>query len=83
MLQNGGECFEKTAGSVMNLKILHMVANRQALFLNDIRLLRRVEGFFSIFWTDKLHEPLYPEELRTSRCVLHVASYHSYVLAQG
>ena len=56
MLQDSGECFEETAGAIMNLEVLHVVANRQALLPDDIQLLHRVEGFFPIFWTDKLHD---------------------------
>jgi hypothetical protein len=56
MLQDGGEYLKEAPGTIMDVKVLHVVANRQALPPYDIQLLHRVEGFSPIFWTDKLHD---------------------------
>jgi len=39
MLQDGGECLEKSFGAVLNVEVLDMVTDGQSLLLNDLRLL--------------------------------------------
>ena len=60
MFQDGGECLEKAARAVRNVKILDVVAHRKTLPADNVRLLGRGERLRPFFRTQRLHSASVP-----------------------